>query len=243
MKPPAQTKHAEIRIRLADHGVHAYGQEPPHLPLSATDRTELARLAKIIDYKSAKTQIFAQGEKARFIFLLVDGVVQISRTLPDGDRHILAFHWPGDLFGLEETGLYVNAAETVTPCTVYQFPLRKLEAFLLENPNIQQGFLVKAMHNLRAAQRQLIVMGRFDLTRALAAFLLDCSGHAHYFDPAAHVLAIPMTRYDIADYLGTSAESVTRALGELERNNLLRRLNPRSVKLELARLRNFVNLE
>ena len=91
-----------------------------------------------------------------------DGVVRVYHTLRNGERQILAFHWPGDLFGLAEHGKYVNSADTIAPSRVYRFPVSKLERFLLKNSNIQDAFLVKAVHDLRNTQRQLIVMGRFN---------------------------------------------------------------------------------
>ncbi|HVV93123.1 MAG TPA: helix-turn-helix domain-containing protein, partial [Hyphomicrobiales bacterium] len=72
-------------------------------------------------------------------------------------------------------------------------------------------------------------------------FLLDCSAHEEYFSLRTGVLTLPMTRYDIADYLGTSAESVTRALARMEREGLLRRSGTRSLTLKIDQLRKFVN--
>ncbi|MGE4480502.1 Crp/Fnr family transcriptional regulator [Acidocella sp.] len=227
---------AHLRIRTAE-------PEPSWLRLSAVEKAELAHLAKRIEFKSAKTQIFEQGEKAGFLYLLVDGIAQVSRMLPDGSRHIVAFHWPCDLFGLEEKGRYVNTAESVTPCTVYQFQIRRLEEFLLANPQVQQNVLVQAVHKLRAAQRQVIMVGRLSTRRALAAFLLDCATHEQYFKTASKTLDLPMTRYDIADYLGTAAESVTRAFSKLEADGLIQRVTPRELVLDLSGLRRLANLD
>lgn len=226
----------EIRIRAIRGWPPKHGDEAPHLELSASQKADLARLAEVIEYKTAGSKIFSQGDEAAFTYLLVDGLTRICHTLHNGDRQILAFHWPGDVFGLAEHGKYLNSAETITGATVNRFPVRKLEAFLLQNPLIQEGFLVKAMHDLRRSQRQLLVMGRYDIPHRLAAFMLDCSAHDRYFDRTSNVLTLPMSRYDIADYLGTSAETVTRALGRLEREGVLRRLTARTLELKLADL-------
>ncbi|CAM5776403.1 hypothetical protein LMIY3S_05510 [Labrys miyagiensis] len=232
----------DFRIRAADAWSQERGREAPHIPFSASDKTELRRLADVIEYRTARSLILSQGQPATFLYLVVSGLVAASRTLNSGERQIIAFYWPGDLFGLAEDGVYVNGCEALTPCTVYRFPLRKLESFLLENPTAQQGFLVKAIHDLRSTQRQLLVMGRFNIAQRLAIFLLDCSGHELYFDAAGQVLTLPMTRYDIADYLGTSAESVTRAFGQLEDKGLLRRLSATNVSLSVASLRAFAEI-
>jgi CRP-like cAMP-binding protein len=240
MNQATQRGHLDIRIRAVKAWTPEHGKESSHLVLSATDKAELGRLAEIIEYRTAGSQIVSQSQKASFLYLLADGVVASSHILNGGDRQILAFYWPGDLFGLAEKGIYVNSAEAVTLCTVYRFPIRKLEQFLLENPHVQQSFVVKAVHDLRSAQRQLVVMGRFDIAKRLAIFLLDCSGHEDYFDLSAQVLTVPMTRYHIADYLGTSAESITRAFSLLESKGLLRRLTARTLNLRTAKLRTFI---
>lgn len=224
---------AHRRIRIAQ-------PEPAGLWLSAADKAELA---KRIELKNAKTAIFEQGSKAGFLYLLEDGIVQVSRMLRDGSRHIVAFHWPGDLFGLDDHGYYLDTAETVTPCTISQFPTHKLAEFLLANPQSQQNVLVQAVHKLRATQRQVIVVGRLETRRAVAVFLLDCAGHKHYFDAEKKILHLPMTRYDIADYLGAASESVTRAFTKLETDGLIRRITPRELWLDLSGLKRLANLE
>lgn len=243
MKPPIRASHQDIRIRAVKAWESDHGKEAPYLSLSTTEKTDLGRIAELIEYKTAGSQVFSQGQSAGFLYLLADGIVQASRTLNQGERQILAFFWPGDLFGLAENGAYVNSAQAVTPCTVYRFPVRRLEKFLLENPNIQQGFFIKAIHDLRSAERRLIALGRFNVPRRLALFLLDCSGHEPYFDSMSNILTLPMTRYDIADYLGASAESVTRAFAQLEHSNLLRRLTARNLELRTAELKAFVDFD
>jgi CRP-like cAMP-binding protein len=242
MARASQPIHKPIRIRATRGWPLEHGDETPLLTFSASELSELGRLAQIIDYRTSGSQIFSQGDDATFVYLLVDGVVRTHHTLQGGDRQVLAFHWPGDLFGLAEAGKYVSSAEAVSSSTVYRFPFRKLEQFLLKNPNVQDRFLVKAMHDLRKAQRQLIIMGRFDVPRRLAAFMLDCSGHEHYFDPDQDILTLPMSRYDIADYLGTSAETVTRALARLQTEGMLDRISARTLKLDRNRLRAFIGL-
>lgn len=219
------------------------GGEAGHLTLSPSERQELGRLAERIEFRTAGSQILAEGQPADYVYLLTDGIVRTSRGNHGGDRQILAFYWPGDLFGIAEAGIYVNTAEALTPCTVYRFPAGPLERLLLANPGIQHEFFLKAVHDLRSSQRHVVVLGRLSVARRLAAFLLDCAGHERYFDAAGAVLTLLMTRYDIADYLGTSAESITRAFAEIERKGLVHRLAPRSLQLNMAALRGFADLD
>ncbi|WP_020175582.1 Crp/Fnr family transcriptional regulator [Methyloferula stellata] len=234
--------HADLRIRAVRSWPREHGKEAPHLTLSAADKVELGRLAQIIEYKTVGSLIFSQGDEATYLYLLAEGVVRTHHVLNNGERQVLAFLWPGDLFGLAENGRYLSCAEAITPSKVYRFPIRRLEHFLLKNPSIQDSFFVKAVYDLRNTQRQLIVMGRFDIPRRLAAFLLDCSAHEHYFDHRTKILTLPMNRDDIADYLGTSAETVTRALNRLESEGMVQRITARKIELKPAILKAFIDL-
>jgi CRP-like cAMP-binding protein len=235
--------HADIRLRAVRGSKRNDESGTPHFPLTAADKADLSRLAQVIEYKTAGSTIFMQGDAAIYSYLLADGLVRVSHTLANGERQVVAFHWPGDLFGLASDGRFINSAETIEAARVYRFPVHKLEDFLLKNPRIQDGFLVKATHDLRATQRQLVVLGRFDIPRRLAVFLLECATHEHYFESSGKILTLPMSRSDIADYLGTSAETVTRALAKLEAEGLLLRTTPRALELRPDKLRTFAGLE
>ncbi len=230
------------RIRAVPPWQPAFGEETPFLLLSSEEQAALRHLGTSITFKTARTQIYAHNDKARFLYLLIDGVIEADRTLPKGERQIVAFYWPGDILGLADEGVYVNTAITLSPCTVYRFPADRLTKFLVEYPLIQHKFLVKAIHDLRNTQRQLLMMGRLSVLRRLAAFLLDCSAHEGYFDAKHRVLTLPMTRYDVADYIGASAEGVTRSFGRLEAMGMLHRLSPRLLELKTAELKAFADL-
>ncbi|HVM99801.1 MAG TPA: Crp/Fnr family transcriptional regulator [Caulobacteraceae bacterium] len=232
----------EIRIRAIPAWEPVHGEEAPFLPLSADERAELRRFGQAISFKTPKTQIFGAGDDAHYLYLLTDGVAEAYRVLQSGERQIVAFYWPGDILGLAEEGSYVSSVDALTPCTVYRFPADGMTNFLIEHPTIEHKFYVKAVHDLRNAQRQLIMMGRLSVQKRLAAFLVDCSAHEDYFNLRRSILTLPMTRYDIADYIGTSSEVVTRGLGHLERMGIIHRLSPRTLELKTADLRAFVNL-
>jgi CRP-like cAMP-binding protein len=209
--------------------------------LSRTEQTELAKIATLLEYQAGGVAIFSEGEDAHFLYALDEGVVRISRHLSNGARQVLSFMWPGDLLGLAEEGHYVNSAESLTPATIFRFPLERLRHLLLSRPQLQMGLLTKAAYELRNAQRQIILLGQLDNSRRLASFLLDCRQHEAFFESTTRTVHLPMSRFDIADYLGTSPESVARAFTKLEREGLLRRTSPRSVELlDPDRLARFV---
>jgi len=221
------------RPKILARAFCATRQEHPSLDnlLSPLEQRELTKIATLLEYQTSGVAIFAEGEDAHFLYLISDGIVRLSRHLPNGARQVLGFMWPGDLFGLAEEGRYINSAECLTPTTLFRFPLERLQTLLLSEPLLQLHLLAKAAHELRNAQHQLIVLGRFKSSRRLASLLLDTCHHEAFFDSQTRILHLPMSRFDMADYLGTAPESIARAFIELERAGFVRRVSPRSVEL------------
>ena len=99
------------------------------------------------------------------------------------------------------------------------------------------ALLVKLAHELREAQRHIIIIGSTHVARRLAMLLGDLCLDSPYYNTMSGKLELPLTRSDIGDYIGASAEAVTRAFAALEREKLLHRLRYRTVVIaDLPRL-------
>ncbi len=208
--------------------------------LSPEEQERLASIATVLQYRRGGGSIFSEGEDAHFVYAIDSGLVRLSRHIRGGQRQVVAFLFPGDLFGVASRGRYVNSVDALGPVTVYRFPVQKLKRLLLQEPTLQLHLLLKAVHELRMAQRHIIVLGKYDAYARLASCLLDFAQHADFFDAASGRLTLPVSRFDLADYLGTSAETITRAFARLERLNLIRRVSPRIVELlDFAGLRSL----
>jgi CRP-like cAMP-binding protein len=135
---------------------------------------------------------------------------------------VSAFLFPNDLFGLAENGRYMNCAQSLTRVTLYRLPLRELTVLLKHDPDMQFQFLAKLTHELREAMRRAVLVSRRDAVGRLAMFLAQTRDQQNPGVRHAHKIPLPMTRSDIADFLGLSLESVSRAAAELERRGLVR---------------------
>jgi CRP-like cAMP-binding protein len=231
------TAQTRIRIRARPQLTRS---ESPFLVLTPKENAELARLGEVLEVEKGSA-LTVHGQPANFLFIVAEGVVEADHTLADGSRQVVAFYWPGDLFGLAENGVYVNSSHALARSKLYRFKTESLDKIFSAN-GIEYSFLLKATHELRLAQRRIVALGRLGVSRRLAAFLVDCVEHGTGFDEKNQVLSLPMTRTDIADYIGASAEVVTRAFSELQANGLLRRLTPRRLRLNPARMRAFAGL-
>jgi CRP-like cAMP-binding protein len=131
---------------------------------------------------------------------------------------VLAFLFPGDVFGLAEDGRYVNSTQTVTPTTCFKIPIGALTDIFLRDSELELQFLIKMTHELREAQRQQIILTRLEARARVAMFLRMLERR---LGKNSSRIELAMSRMDIARYLGLSSEAVSRAFGRLRREGVV----------------------
>jgi CRP/FNR family nitrogen fixation transcriptional regulator len=166
------------------------------------------------EFKYSKgTEIFGQAEAADYIYQVVEGAVRTHKLLSDGRRQIGAFHLPGDIFGLENGDFHRFTAEAIVDTTVRLVRRQSLEHVAKTDPAMVRSLLTMTTDNLEHVENHMLLLGRQNARERVAAFLLEMNGRVI----AGSVIALPMDRRDIADYLGLALETVSRALSELQR--------------------------
>ena len=167
---------------------------------------------------SKDTEIFGQTEPADYIYQVVEGAVRTHKLLSDGRRQIGAFHLPGDIFGLENGDLHRFTAEAIIDTTVRYVRRVDLESAVKSDAAMARALLTMTAQNLQHVQNHMLLLGRKNSQERVAAFLLEMNGRVS----GQGVVALPMNRRDIADYLGITLETVSRALSEFKRKGYLR---------------------
>jgi CRP/FNR family nitrogen fixation transcriptional regulator len=162
-------------------------------------------------------RIFKEGERAEYVYQVAFGAVRTCKFFADGRRHIGAFHLAGDIFGLETGNHYRFTAEAVVSAYVRRMRIDRLEEATHADGSMFRHVREMTIHNLEHAEDHLLLLGRKNSLERVATFLLEM----HRRLPAANVMSLPMSRRDIADYLGITLETVSRALSRLEREGLL----------------------
>jgi CRP/FNR family nitrogen fixation transcriptional regulator len=158
-------------------------------------------------------EIFGEGETADYIYSVVSGAVRTMRFTSDGRRQILGFHLPGEVFGVELGGAHSLTAEALSPTEVVVVRRSLLEKASAEDPRAARCWLEYASQTLSDARDHAVILGRKGAAERVAAFLLAISKRllgGPDFD-------LPMSRADIADYLGLTIETVSRSFTEMER--------------------------
>ena len=171
------------------------------------------------EYKYKRgTEIFGEAEPADYIYQVIEGAVRSHKLLSDGRRQIGAFHLAGDIFGLENGDFHRFTAEAIVDTTVRLMKRESLEHVAKTDFAIVRSLLNMTTDNLQHAENHMLLLGRKTSLERVAAFLLEMDRRL----PAAGVMALPMCRRDIADYLGLTLETVSRALSELHKKGYLR---------------------
>lgn len=161
--------------------------------------------------------IYQEGDPARSFYKVVSGVVRTCRFLSDGRRQIDSFHVEGDVFGFEVGGEYRLSAEAVSECTVIAYRRRGLDAAAALDDRLARQFFTHAMTCLARAQEHSLLLGRGTAVQKITTFLMEMAERG----ACDQVIDLPMSRQDIADYLGLTIETVSRTLSHLERDGVI----------------------
>jgi CRP/FNR family transcriptional regulator, anaerobic regulatory protein len=184
---------------------------------------ELGRLAAIAVVSEAPAgQCFIdEGEPARSFFNITAGTAKLFKLLPDGRRQITGFVQAGHFLGLAVSDTYAFSAEAIDPVRYCRFQRAKLRALLDDFPLMERRLLEVAANELVAAQEQMLLLGRKTARERLASFLLLQSRQGVACGRPRKCFTLPMTRSDIADYLGLTIETVSRTLTRLRSEGLI----------------------
>jgi CRP/FNR family nitrogen fixation transcriptional regulator len=172
-------------------------------------------------------EIFAEEEDADFVYKVITGAVRDVRILNDGRRQIGAFHLPGDTFGLECGESHRYSAEAVVDSEIALVRRSALEKAADEDGAAARKLWALTSRDLQRLQEHMLLLGRKSAIERVASFLIEMSSHS----PADDAVDLPMSRSDIADYLGLTIETVSRTLTQLERDRAISMPSSRRIVL------------
>ncbi len=172
-----------------------------------------------VSHYARNNTIFSEGEDAEYSYRVVTGAVRLSKMMPDGRRQIAEFALPGDFFGINWLQDHALTAEALTEVTLICYGRGRLERLGDENREIRAELFSTLRHDLWAAQNHLVILGRQSANERVASFLAQLMQRSKQTDK--RVIDIPMTRQDIADYLGLTIETVCRSLTKLKQAGII----------------------
>ena len=158
-------------------------------------------------------EIYGENEPAEYLYKLVSGTVRTSKILNDGRRQIGEFYLPGDMFGLEAGGEHAFSAEAITDAKVIVVKRSAVEALAARDNAVARQLWAMTSRELQRMQEHILLLIKTAQER-VAGFLLEMAERVK----STTEIELPMSRQDIADYLGLTIETVSRTLTLLEDN-------------------------
>ena len=159
------------------------------------------------------SEIYSENEPADYLYKVVSGTVRTYKVLVDGRRQIGGFYLPGDMFGLETGDEHTFSAEAITDSKIIVIKRSALVALAARDHEVTRQMWQLTARELQRAQDRILVLIKSAQER-VAGFLLEMADRAS----KGEAVELPMSRQDIADYLGLTIETVSRTLTQLEKS-------------------------
>lgn len=163
---------------------------------------------------AAGEEIYGQEEAADLIYHVVKGSIRTSHLLADGRRQIGDFYYEGDVFGVETGPAHRFSAEALTACEV--MVVKRAGSVAFEPGRVEKLVWAATAIELARAQTHMLLLGRATACERVARFLLDMADRFR-----GDLVTLPMSRQDMADYLGLTIETISRMLGRLQADGVV----------------------
>ena len=199
-------------------------------PSISSDTPEIARKPhgiaslssiRVISSYAKAEPIYSGLNPADHWYCVLAGAARKYTVLSDGRRRIVDFLLPGDYFGFRDRHHHYFAADALLDGTmVARYPLRSIEAAADRDPRLSREIREIVFDTISRSHARLLILGRVRSVEKVAAFLAEMAERC--LDRREHTVVLPMSRYDIADYLALSVETVSRALTRLRHERAIR---------------------
>jgi CRP-like cAMP-binding protein len=156
-------------------------------------------------------EIYGENEPAEYLYKVISGTVRTYKVLNDGRRQIGAFYLAGDIFGLEVGTEHTFSAEAIIDCKILVIKRSTVINLAARETDVARQLWAMTASELQRVQDHIMLLIKTAQER-VAGFLLEMAKRA----PAGNEIDLPMSRQDIADYLGLTIETVSRTLTQLE---------------------------
>jgi len=188
--------------------------------LDKVELRELEHLGRHVHFQSCET-VFAQEEMTTSFYNLLDGVMRLYKLLPDGRRQIVGFALPGDFLGMTATTRHSFSADAIGAVAICRFSRASFARFVADKPHLLCRINELAVRALSQAQDHMVLLGRRSAEEKVATFLIGWRDRLTRHSDLAKTVPLPMSRQDIADYLGLTIETVSRTFTKLERDGVI----------------------
>jgi CRP-like cAMP-binding protein len=202
----------------------------PLRDISDSAALALQRLATVTGYGTGEA-VYRYGDRLEFWYGVTAGAARKFSLTSNGGRRIVDFLLPGDLFGFGMASRHWFSVEAIAGGTaIARYPRVDAERLADSNPDIGRRIRLAAFDSLNRMQSRMVLLGRASAVEKLSIFLLEMADRNRVASSTDMIL-LPMSRYDIADYLAIAVETVSRALTQLRCEGVIRLAGLRTVRV------------
>ncbi|MBP1851124.1 Crp/Fnr family transcriptional regulator [Rhizobium halophytocola] len=193
--------------------------------------TQLAELNRHSSRRTveAGSELVGQGDDVDHYSNILRGVVKLSKMMSDGRQQIVGLQFAPDFLGRPfhpESALSVEAATDLQLCS---FPRTILERMIVAAPSMERGLLNQALKELDEARDWMLTLGRKNANEKVASFLFLIATHYDAEESRTTVFDLPLSRAEIADFLGLTIETVSRQMTKLRKEGVIAIENNRHI--------------
>lgn len=168
-----------------------------------------------------REHVFMAGDMRTHVYRIESGSVCLYKIMPDGRRQVLDFAYSGDFIGLGSQAEHSFNAQALEPVRLKSMPVGVLAQLASRDPRLGLGLYEALSRELAATQDHLFTVGQRSAVERVACFLLALARRSSSGGRATRTIVLPMTRADIADFLGLTIETVSRTLTKLKTARLI----------------------
>lgn len=217
---PIQTSSKYRDVKCKDCALHLICLPP------SVDESELARLDEIIERGqplSRGDELFHQGDTFDKVFAIRSGAIKSTVMLGNGIEQVTGFYFPGDIVGLESIGnkQYVNSAFALEPTNLCAIPYTNLRSLTQVIPSFQDHIFGLISNEVRQSHQMHLAISKMTAQERIAIFILSISVRYRRRRLSEDSLHLPMSRSDIANFLGLTIETVSRVFSNLQAQDIL----------------------
>lgn len=177
--------------------------------------------------------IMSEGEPNDCLYVVVNGSFRLTKFLEDGRRQVTGFLFKGDFAGVRATAESAYTAEALEESIVCFFPHRFLDEIAGSSPGVKDRLIAQGQTEYHKAQDHIVLLGKKTAEERVESFLrMIATAIGDTSDDGGLFAPLPMSRQDIADYLGLRLETLSRTLATLKKKGAISDLTRKSVVIE-----------
>lgn len=162
--------------------------------------------------------LFEEGDSSEYFYKLISGSIRLVKILADGHRQICDFHLAGDLVGFSNREQHEFSGEAIADCVLLRYRRRDVDTLIKSDPGFARELQELTAKGLDSAYAHLVRLCHRSAHDRVARFLISMAERTHSRDGW---IELPMSRCDIADYLGMAHETVSRAFTQLKKTGCI----------------------